>query len=142
MGKPGPETKLVAKMRKAGEAKYGKRLRVVKYHGSQFGEAGVSDLLCCLDGVFIACEVKSPEAPTHKRATLQASIEHALTKGPTVKQRLYVADVLEAGGVAGFAATVEQYMVMLACADSIHSASGIYVCTGHNLNGSDFKEES
>ncbi len=136
MTKSGPETALTLKMRKAGTAKYGTAFRPVKYVGALGSEAGVSDLLCCLNGVFIACEVKSPEASTHKRATLEASITHALTKGPTVKQRLFVADVLAAGGVAGFAATVEQFMVMLACADS-QSVNPLYVCAGHNLNGAD-----
>lgn len=112
-GKPGPETKLVKKMRDAGTKMYGDRLSVTKYHGSAFGEAGASDLLCCLDGVFIACEVKSPEASAHKRATVEASIAHALEFGPTVKQRLYVARTLRAGGCAGFAATVEQFMEVL-----------------------------
>lgn len=139
MAKPGPETKLVAKMREAGAAKYGDRLVVTKYYGDAYSEAGVSDLLCCLDGVFIACEVKSPEASTHKRATVEASVRHALEHGPTLKQRAYVARQLKAGAVAGFAATVEQFMVMLACADSYYEAlaSGLIPCIGHNLNGVD-----
>lgn len=135
MSKPGPETKLIAKMRKAGTDMYGERLRVTKYHGSAFGETGASDLLCCLDGVFIACEVKSPEASAHKRATLQASIAHALEHGPTVKQRLYVASVLRSGGVAGFAATVEQFMEMLYCASERDGGYGGCgrKCDGHNV---------
>src|SRR6478609_4116701 len=110
----GPETKLVKKMRDTGTKMYGGRLVLTKYHGSEYGEAGVSDLLGTLDGVFVAIEVKSPEASSHKRATLEASIEHALTKGPTLKQRLYVNRVLAAGACAGFAASVEQFMAVLA----------------------------
>lgn len=136
-GKPGPETKLVKKMRDAGKVEYGDRLVTIKYHGDMMGEDGVSDLLQCLDGVFIACEVKSPESSTHKRKTIEASIEHALEKGPTVKQRLFVARVLKAGGCAGFAATVEQYMEMLAHAaymatwDAMHADE--HECGGHNV---------
>lgn len=107
MGKPGPETRLVAKMRAAGKAAYGSRLVQIKYHGSEFGEAGVSDLLDCIDGVFVACEVKAPES-------YGGSVERALAEGPTPKQRAFIARIRKAGGVAGVAATVEQYLDLLA----------------------------
>lgn len=107
MGKPGPETKLVKKMRDAGKAEYGDSLVTVKYHGSAYSEAGVSDLLCVLFGVFVACEVKAPES-------YGGSVERALAEGPTVKQRAFLARVKQAGGVAGVAATVEQFMDLLA----------------------------
>lgn len=137
-GKPGPETKLIKKMRDAGTAKYGTDLVVVKHHGGPYSQGGVSDLLCVLNGVFIACEVKSPEAPTHKRATVEASILHALTNGPTKLQREFVADVLRAGGVAGFVATVEQFMVTLACAEALSRGRHLgWTCIGHNLAGPD-----
>lgn len=135
MGREGPETKLIKKMRDAGTAEYGDRLVSVKYHGSQFGESGVSDTLSVLDGVFVAIEVKSPEASAHKRKTVEASIAHALEFGPTVKQRLFVARVLKAGGCGGFAATVEQYMEILDCAaerDGGYGGCGL-VCGGHNV---------
>lgn len=106
----GPETKLVKKMRDAGQKMYGNRLVTVKYHGSMYGEAGVSDLLCVLDGMFIACEVKAPES-------YGGSVERALKVGPTVKQRAFVARVIKAGGIGGFAATVDQYMDLLADAE-------------------------
>jgi hypothetical protein len=112
MSKPGPEAKLVAKMREAGRAEYGDRLVTVKYHGSQFSEAGVSDLLCVLDGVFVACEVKAPES-------YSGSVDKAVQTGPTVKQRAFVARVQAAGGVAGFAASVEQFMDLLADAERV-----------------------
>lgn len=106
MGKQGPETKLVKKMRDAGAKKYGTDLVTVKYHGDMMGEAGVSDLLCCLYGVFIACEVKAPE-------TYGNSVEKALEKGPTRKQRAFVARIVAAGGVGGFAADVPGFMALL-----------------------------
>lgn len=128
MSKPGPETKLVTLMRKDGLFEYGDRLVIIKYHGSAYTQAGVSDLLCVLDGIFIACEVKAPES-------YSGSVERALRDGPTLKQRLFVASVLAAGGVAGFAATREQFLETLACA--AERASGGYggcglVCSGHN----------
>lgn len=110
MGKPGPETKLVKKMRDAGRAKYGGNLVTIKYHGGTFSEAGVSDLLQCLFGVFVAVEVKAPEH-------YGGSVERALAEGPTKKQRLFVDKVNRAGGEAGFAATVDQYMEILARAE-------------------------
>lgn len=135
MARQSAETALVLKMRKAGRAKYGDRLVDIKYHGDAMSEAGVSDILCCLDGVFVAVEAKSPESSTHKRKTLEASIEHALEKGPTVKQRLFVARVLRSGGCAGFAATVEQFMDILAHAEymAADSVIGVDYCEGHNV---------
>jgi len=135
MARQSAETALVLKMRKAGRAKYGDRLVDIKYHGDAMSEAGVSDILCCLDGVFVACEAKSPESSTHKRKTLEASIEHALEKGPTVKQRLFVARVLKSGGCAGFAATVEQFMEILdhAATRTPRAIADYEACEGHNV---------
>ena len=110
----GPETALAKKMRDDGTAKYGDRLVTIKYHGSQFSEAGVSDLLCVLDGVFVACEVKAPESYPVKG---KPSVEKALEKGPTLKQRLFIKRVIKAGGVGGFAASVEGFMDLLAEAE-------------------------
>lgn len=126
MGKPGPETKLVKKMRDAGKAKYGTRLVLVKYHGSQFGEAGVSDLLGTLDGVALAIEVKAPE-------NYGNNPERALRDGPTLKQRLFVDRMLTAGACAGFAATVDQFMEVLAHADQGSIEGTGQACEGHNI---------
>jgi len=106
MAKSGPETRLLDKMRKAAQAKYGERLVQVKYHGNAYSQSGVSDMLNCLDGVFVAIEVKAPES-------YGGSVEKALADGPTVKQRSFVRKVVAAGGVGGFAATVDQYMAIL-----------------------------
>ncbi len=115
MAKSGPETKLVKKMRDAGTERYGERLVTVKYHGSAYSEAGVSDLLCTLDGVFVACEVKAPESYKVKG---QPSVEKALAEGPTDKQREFIARVNRAGGVASVVATVEGFLETLALAES------------------------
>lgn len=136
MARESEETRLVRKMRKKAEAVYGDRLVVIKQHGSQFTEPGVSDLLCSLDGLFVAIEAKSPASSTHKRATVEASIEHALTHGPTVKQRLFVARVLAGGGCAGFAATIEQFMEILAHAEGMADGTAPHPCRGHNLRES------
>lgn len=107
MAKPGPEAKLIKKMRDAGRDKYGERLVTIKYHGSQFGEAGVSDLLNVLDGVFVAVEVKAPES-------YGGSVERALADGPTLKQKAFLLRVSRAGGITSVCATVEGFLETLA----------------------------
>lgn len=106
MGKSGPETRLVKKMRDAGQAKYGEHLVTIKYHGSNYSEAGVSDLLCCVFGVFVAAEVKAPES-------YGGSVAKAVAEGPSLKQRAFLARVQAAGGVAGVVASVEQWLDLL-----------------------------
>lgn len=110
MSSAGPETRLVKKMRDAGKRVYGDSLVTIKYHGSEYSEAGVSDLLCCLLGVFVAVEVKAPES-------YGGSVERALAVGPTAKQRAFLNRVSKTGGVSGVAATVEQFIDLLAEAE-------------------------
>lgn len=109
MGRDGPETKLIRKQRKAAKDKYGSRWTCFKHHGGPFAEAGVHDIIGCLDGCFVSVEVKAPES-------YGGSVERALEKGPTLKQREFAANVIAAGGVAGFAADVEGFMNILAIA--------------------------
>lgn len=132
MGKSGPETRLVTKMVKAAKQKYGERLVVTNNHGGLYSATGVSDLTGCLDGVFWACEVKAPESYPVKG---QPSIEKALRIGPTVKQRLFVGRVLRAGGCAGFAASVDQFLALLEHAAWMSGDGGVGAndyCSGHN----------
>lgn len=112
MAKPGPETKLVEKMRKAAIKKYGDRIEIVKQHGSIYSQGGVSDLLCCLDGVFVACEVKAPE-------NYGGSVERAEETGATTKQRLFIQRIANAGGVAAVVASVEHFLDILEYAESV-----------------------
>lgn len=111
MAKPGPETRLLKKMRDAGQTEYGSRLVTIKYHGSSFSEVGVSDLLCCLDGVFIAVEVKAPQS-------YGGSVGRAVTEGPTLKQLAFLRRVENAGGMAAVCASVEQFLETLAEAEA------------------------
>lgn len=115
MTKEGPETKLLNKMRLAAKAIYGDQLVIVKYHGSQFGETGVSDLLCCLNGIFVAVEVKAPD-------NYGNSVEKALAKGPTVKQMLFGGRVEKAGGVFDVCASVEGFLETLHDAEIVSFA--------------------
>lgn len=110
MGREGPETRLVRKMRKEGLARYGTRLVTIKQHGGVFSEVGVSDLLCCLDGVFLAVEVKAPES-------YGGSVELAIERGATVKQHEFIRRIQAAGGVAGVVADLDGFMALLAQAE-------------------------
>lgn len=50
--------------------------RVIKYHGGPFSEAGVADLLCCIEGRFAAFEVKKPgEKPRANQVAFLESIQ-------------------------------------------------------------------
>jgi len=44
-----------------------------KQHGGQFGTAGLPDIICCIDGRFVAFEVKTPSGKLTKlqESTLQ-----------------------------------------------------------------------
>ena len=121
MGREGPETRLITRARKKAIEKYGPdtegRLIWIKHHGSQFARAGVSDLICCLDGVFVAIEVKAPESYGN-------SVERALEQGPSVKQREFVRKVRLTGGVAGFAATEEQILAFFEEAEQAAKKKG------------------
>lgn len=121
MGKA--ETRLTDKMKKAGRNRYGDRLVIIKQHGSIYARSGTHDLVGCLDGVFWSCEVKAP-------ASYGGSVDRALADGPTALQRQFFGHVLLAGGVSGFAATVDQFMEILEVAESrAISPAGEIVCT-------------
>lgn len=94
----GPETKVLNEMRKAATEKYGDRIAIVKYHGGPYSQAGVSDLLICLDGLFIAVEVKAPEG------------KHPVT----VKQKAFLDRIGRAGGYSAVCRTVEEFLAELA----------------------------
>lgn len=98
MARQGPEARLIAKCRKAGHDAYGSRLVIVKYHGDMMGEAGVSDLLCCLDGVFVAIEMKAPG----KKNTV------------TLKQQAFMNRIELAGGFTAVCDSVEGFLETLA----------------------------
>jgi hypothetical protein len=55
----GPETRLRIKIVEALKFNF-PGLRPIKIHGNQYQEAGITDLICCYKGLFIAIEVKQP----------------------------------------------------------------------------------
>lgn len=107
MSRIGPETRLVNKMRDTAKAHYGDRILIIKQHGSEFAQGGVSDLIICLDGKFLAVEVKAPES-------YGGSVERAVEVGPSVRQLAFGARVHTAGGGFAVCATVEDFMAVLA----------------------------
>ena len=117
MARQGAETRLIHKMRVAGRERYGKRLVIVKQHGGSFSEVGVSDLLCVLDGRFVAVEVKAPESYRVKGVP---SVEKAEAEGATVKQQEFIDRVATAGGLSAVVASVEGFLALLTKAETLH----------------------
>lgn len=78
---------------------------VIKTHGSPH-LAGVPDLLLCYRGYFVAMEVKRPET----RGTV------------TMRQRVFLNQIAEAGGLSGVVVSVDEAMILLDAIDSAESA--------------------
>lgn len=66
-----PETRLVREIRKA-LLKQWPGSWIVKIHGGPMQQAGIPDLLCCVEGRFVALEVKLPTG-NHPVSRLQAA---------------------------------------------------------------------
>lgn len=84
----GPETRLRIKIVEALKLNF-PGLRPIKIHGSEYQEAGISDLICCYKGLFIAIEVKQPG------------------KFPEPIQAYFLKTIERAGGCAFFAVSPE-----------------------------------
>lgn len=65
---------------------------IMKVHGGPMQTAGIPDLLMCIDGLFIAAEVK------HQKPA--ESEQHARERA-TPLQRAQIAKIIESGGMAG-----------------------------------------
>lgn len=80
---------------------------ILKIHGGQYQESGIPDLLVCVDGLEIGIEVKHQKPGESQR--------HALDR-TTLKQRLHIRRIIEAGGMAGVAMDVDEalYLIQLA----------------------------
>jgi len=94
----GPEAPLQRKIKAAVKEKW-PGAYVVKYHGSDASEAGTPDLLMCVQGYFIALEVKAPQPGE--------SLEHA--RGRADKLQLYrIEQIKKAGGHGAVVCSVEE----------------------------------
>lgn len=67
-------------------------LYILKIHGGQYQEAGIPDLMTCIDGLMVAPEVKHWKPGE--------SFEHMLDR-TTHRQRQHIARIVRAGGMAG-----------------------------------------
>ena len=77
---------------------------ILKIHGGQYQESGIPDLLVTVDGLLIGIEVKH-QKPGESRS-------HALQR-TTLKQRLHIRRIIEAGGMAGVAMDVEPALELI-----------------------------
>ena len=84
------ENALVKKIKKALQEKWPED-KWMKIHGGPMQEAGISDLIGCHKGVFIAIEVKRPFQDF---------------KPPTPLQQKFLKDIEKAGGISGCVTTV------------------------------------
>lgn len=87
-----PETKLT---RKIVDALKAEGVWCFKKHGNQFGSSGVPDLICCVDGRFLAIEVK-----------------HG-TRVATKLQEVVIEQINKRGGVAGVARNVDEAVALV-----------------------------
>jgi hypothetical protein len=77
---------------------------IMKVHGSQFQTPGIPDLLVCIQGFMVGIEVKH-----QKRAE---SEEHARSR-TTPAQRIQIQKIIDAGGMAGVALSVEEALDLI-----------------------------
>lgn len=89
---------LATRIRTALMKRYGDRLWLVKIHGGLMQRAGIPDLIGCLDGRFIALEVKLPDG------------HHRLTR----LQKVTLRQIAAAGGLAGVVRSVSEAEALVA----------------------------
>ena len=107
MGKPGPETRLVAAIRKAVKERH-PQAWVLKVHGSPYQPGGTPDLLLCIEGRLLSMEVKAPQQGESRARMLGRVTELQWTR---------IEEVRAAGGVAGVATSVEEALALVAKLD-------------------------
>lgn len=66
-----------------------------KTHGNQYSRAGIPDIICCINGLFIAFEVKT------------------LTGNTTVLQDVTIRKITAAGGIAVVVRSVDEVKAVL-----------------------------
>lgn len=103
MSKPGPETLLVDRIRKAIKREH-PTAWVMKVHGSPYQPAGIPDLLVVLDGHLTGIEVKAPRSAEATSATMARV---------TPRQWATIEALRRAGATAGVAFSVEAALRLL-----------------------------
>jgi hypothetical protein len=69
-----------------------------KIHGGPMQEKGISDILGCVKGIFVAIEVKRP-APDYSE--------------PTPYQKMQLTAVRKAGGISGVATSLKEALILV-----------------------------
>lgn len=70
-----------------------------KQHGGQYGTAGLPDIICCIEGRFVAFEVKTPSGkPTKIQETTIQKINNAKGKAHKVTSVKDVKSILDSLG--------------------------------------------
>ena len=87
-----PETRLCRKIREAIKAR---GCYVVKFHGGEYGVAGVPDLLCCVEGDFVGLEVKTLDKRANVSPRQQLDHERIRRAGGCVAVVCSVREALE-----------------------------------------------
>jgi hypothetical protein len=85
-----PETLLVKKIKEALYKRFSKRIILWKIHGSPYQDAGIPDLVGCLDGIFFGMEVKTE------------------LEKPSQLQQVMLKRIVEAGGHSFVVRSVEE----------------------------------
>lgn len=97
------ETGLVAHIWKAVKEKYPSAW-LMKVHGGPMQQAGVPDLLMCVNGMLVGAEAKDQKPGE--------SEEHARERA-TPLQRIQIAQINAAGGIAGVVLTPEEALDLI-----------------------------
>jgi hypothetical protein len=97
----GPETRLRKRIVKALQEKYPDGL-FTKIHVSVFANAGIPDLLCCVEGLYIAIEIKVPG------------------RKASPNQAYFMSRIERAKGSAGIATTIQEALQIVAQALKKH----------------------
>lgn len=83
MARTMPESRLQARIKKALLREFPGSV-FYKMHGSEFMESGIPDLLGCVEGRFIALEVKHPDTGHGVTPIQQAQLDRLAEAGATV----------------------------------------------------------
>lgn len=104
MSEPRNETQLVKRMMDAVKLKY-PNVWMLKTHGNGYQRFGIPDLLFCIDGQFIAIEVKH-QKPGESEAAMLSRV--------SPRQRLELDNLTKAGALAFVAWSVDHVLEKIA----------------------------
>lgn len=98
-----PESLLTARIRKALSQKWPESFSI-KIAGNPYQQGGTPDLLACIEGRFVAFEVKKQRA---------GETEHHARERATIRQLDRIAKVIAAGGIAGVVLSVDEAIALV-----------------------------